>query len=72
MSLGRQWAHRLSCRRAACGRGDPCGTLLFALTLQGAIETTNAAHGNAAVLMYVDDCVLLGLPSAIVHAGDGY
>ena len=49
-------------------QGDPCGPLLFALTLQGALEEAKDLHPDVVVLAYADDTFLQGPPEDVARA----
>jgi hypothetical protein len=49
-------------------QGDPCGPLLFALTLQDTLQQTDAAHPNKGVVTVADDTFLHGPTEAVAAA----
>ena len=49
-------------------QGDPLGTLLFALALQGCLEATAAAEPAVSPVAFLDDMTLVGRPPALKRA----
>ena len=54
--------------RAGVRQGDPCGPLLFALTLQATLEHVQDAHPEVGVIAFADDTFLQGPAPAAAAA----